>query len=129
MLEGTTQTLVTLQEVRAREIVMVPVPYLTDASSFSAPNVERARAAEATAKAAEATAQIAAEATAKAAEATAQINMQAAFIADLQKKYEAQTNELKVVQEHLKAMATTNAADPNPNPTARRTLALALSLA
>ena len=93
---------------------MVPVPYLTVASSFSAPNVERARAAEATAKAAE---------------ATAQLNMQAAFIADLQKKYEAQTNELKVVQEHLKAMATTNAADPNPNPTARRTLALALSLA
>ena len=39
--------------------------------------------------------------------------MQAAFIADLQKKYEAQSNEFKVVQEQLKAL-TTKAADPKP---------------
>ena len=55
-----------------------------------------------------------------------QSNMQAAFIAELQKKVEAQANEFKLVQEQLKAMATANAADPNPKSTARRTLVLAL---
>ena len=71
------------------------------------------------------------EATAKAAEAAAltQLNMQAAYIADLQKRFTAQADEVKVVQEQLKAMATANAADPNPKSTARRTLVLALSLA
>ena len=43
-----------------------------------------------------------------------QSNMQAAFIAELQKKVEAQANEFKLVQEQLKAMATTKAADPKP---------------
>ena len=42
-----------------------------------------------------------------------QSNMQAAFIAELQKKVEAQANEFKVVQEQLKAL-TTKAADPKP---------------
>ena len=43
-----------------------------------------------------------------------QSNMQAAFIAELQKKVEAQANEFKVVQEQLKAMAMAKAADPKP---------------
>ena len=120
MLEGATQTLTTLPEVCARDIVMVPVPYLPVASSFSAPNVgvndaalqranadvERARAAEATAKAAEAAAKT-------------QLNMQAAFIADLQRRFDAQVDEVKGVQEQLKAMAAAKAAVPNPNPTVR----------
>ena len=55
--------------------------------------------------------------------------MQAAYIADLQKRFTAQADEVKVVQEQLKAMVTANAANPNPKSTARRTLALALSLA
>ena len=119
-LEGANQTLVTLEEVFARNIPMVPVPYLPVASSFSAPNVgvndaavqranadvERARAAEATAKSAEAAAKT-------------QLNMQAAFIADLQKRFDAQVEEVKGVQEKLKAMAAAKAAVPNPNPTAR----------
>ena len=127
MLEGVTQTLTTLPDLCAREIVMAPVPFLPVSSNFSAPNVgvndaavqranadvERARAAETTAKAA--------EATAKAAEATAltQLNMQAAFIADLQKKFDAQADQVKGVQEQLKAMAAAKASVPKPNPTAR----------
>ena len=43
-----------------------------------------------------------------------QSNMQAGFIAELQKKVEAQANEFKLVQEQLKAMAMTKAADPMP---------------
>ena len=42
MLEGAMQTLVTLEEVRARNIVMHPVPYLLVASSFTAQNVTAA---------------------------------------------------------------------------------------
>ena len=119
MIEGATQTLTTLQDLCAREIVMVPVPPLPIANSFSAPSavdeaalqranadVERARTAEATAKAAEAA-------------ALTQLNMQAAFIADLQKRFDAQVDQVKGVQEQLKAMATAKASVPTPKPTAR----------
>ena len=120
MIEGATQTLTTLPDLCAREIVMVPVPYLPVASSFSAPNVgvndaavqranadvERAHAAEATAKAAEAT-------------ALTQLKVQATFIADLQKRFDAQVDQVKEVQEQLKAMATAKASVPKPNQTAR----------
>ena len=114
ILEGATQTLVTLQEVRERNIVMTPVPYLPAANSFNAPNVGDTETALQRAQAGEATAR-AAEATAKAAEVAAknQLNMQAAFIADLQKK---QVDELKAVQEQLKAMATAKPARPLEKP-------------
>ena len=39
---------------------------------------------------------------------------QAAHIAELQKKFDDQAKENDLLQEKIKAMATTNAADPKP---------------
>ena len=43
-----------------------------------------------------------------------QSTAQAGHIAELQKKFDDQAKEFKLLQEQIKAMATTSAADPKP---------------